>query len=261
MTTFQHALWGYEIDLPSGWIHEAIQDSNAFATTPEALRPDYQGENLGHLIIRGEWNWSRQPIAPLWNQHITKLSVMLGAKKLGAAPWTMRVGQGFEAEILLPKKANKRLWVGILTHDAIVLHFSVTHWKEEKEEFEPLATKIIQSLHFIEKAKNIPTNELGCPLPPDYTSTDPKIYLSDINDITHWQAYSGKANIGALQAFFLRELPIFGWMIDEYVPYPADSNLGFARFKINKADKFLTIGLLPTDETLNTANIIFKTKE
>lgn len=259
MTNYHQPLWGYKIDLPKGWIHKTIQDTEGFAKTPAALQSDYQGPDLGHLLIRGEWNWSRKPIGSLWNQHITKLSVMLGAKKLGSAPWKMVAGQGFEAEILLPKKTNRRLWVGILSRDAIILHLSVTHWKDERTNFEPTATKIIRSLRFIEKVKQLTINEKGCPIPPDYIPAAPKDLLIDIEDTTSWQSYKGHASIGALQAFFLRELPIHDWVIEEYIPYPADSNLGFARIKINKLESNLTIGLLPTNERVDTANIIIKT--
>jgi hypothetical protein len=259
MNTYQQPLWGYEIELPEGWIHQTIWETEGFARQPEALQPDYDGENLGHLLIRGEWNWSRQPIEPLWNQHITKLSVMLGAKKLGAAPWSLGVGQGFEAEILLPKKTNKRLWIGILAYDVAILHFMVTHWKEERAQFEPVVTQIIQSLRFVEQVKNVISNEFGCPIPPNYAATDPKNFLNDIQDAAPWQAYDGQASVGALQAFYLRELPVHGWEIEEYVPYPAQTNLGFARFKVQKKGQSLMVGILPIGEKEKTGKIVIKT--
>ena len=258
MTTYQHPLWGYELDLPKGWVHQRMQETDGFASHTEALQPNYEGANLGHLLIRGEWNWSRQSLEPLWNQHITKLSVMMGAKKLGAAPWTLGVGQGFEAEILLPKKTNKRLWIGILAYDATILHFMVTHWKEEREQFEPVITKIIQSLRFVKQVENVNNNKGGCPVPPGYATTDPKDFLNDIEDSASWEAYDGQASVGALQAFYLRELPNNGWEIEEYVPYPAQTNLGFARFKIRKQDQTLMLGIMPIKEFFQTGKIVIK---
>ncbi|MFN2233844.1 MAG: hypothetical protein ACK2U1_06410 [Anaerolineales bacterium] len=258
MNLYQQPLWGYELEFPQDWVHQTIQDTEGFARLPEALQPNYDGEKLGHLLIRGEWNWSRQPIEPLWNQHITKLSVMLGAKKLGSAPWALGDGRGFEAEILLPKKANKRLWIGILAYGSNILHFLVTHWKEERAQFEPLVTRIIQSLHFVDRVPNITINDLGCPIPPDYVPTDPKDYLNDIEETTFWQAYHGQASVGALQAFYLRELPNYNWRIDEYVPYPAQTNLGFARFNIHRNEQTLMLGILPLSTKIVTSSVVIK---
>jgi hypothetical protein len=258
MHKYLQPLWGYQLELPEGWIQQTIQDTEGFATTTDALQPDYDGPNLGHLLIRGEWNGSRQAIEGLWNQHLTKISVMLGAKKLGSAPWRLAAGRGFEAEILLPKKTRRRLWMGILAFDAIILHFLVTHRKAEREYFEPLVTQIIQSLRFVQQTPNIDTHDWGFPLPPDYTQTDPKKFLNDIEDTTLWQAYDGQASVGALQAFFLRELSNYSWDIEEYVPFPAQTNLGFARFKIRKGERLLTLGLLPIGDVTATGKVVIR---
>ena len=86
MTIFQHKLWGYELTYPDEWTHKSIQDTEGFAATPESLTPDYAGPKPEHLLVRGEWNGTRQPIETLWGQHVGKLAVMLGAKNVGATP-------------------------------------------------------------------------------------------------------------------------------------------------------------------------------
>jgi hypothetical protein len=259
MITFQQPLWGYELDLPNDWVHQTLQEAEGFARHPEALQPNYEGKLLGHLLIRGEWNWRRQTLEPLWNQHVTKLSVMLGAKKLGTSPWILNAGRGFEAEIQLPKKTKKRLWIGILAFDAIILHLMVTHWQEERDVFEPVATKIIQSLRFVNQVNNVTLNGMGCPIPPGYSITNPKNFLNDIENAASWQAYDGQDDVGALQAFFLRELPIYGWQIREYVPYPAQTNLDFARFSVKKQEQTLMVGILPIGEEKKEGKIVIKT--
>jgi hypothetical protein len=258
MNIYQQSLWGYQLELPAGWVHETIQDTEGFAASAEALTPNYEGENAGHLLIRGEWNGTRQPIEPLWNQHITRLSVMLGAKKLGAAPWQMSGGRGFEAEILLPKKANQRLWIGILAYEVILLHFMVSHPKEERQRFEPLVTQAIRSLRFLERTDPIPLDEAGIPLPGGYTPADPTAYLTDVAASPHWQAYDGQASIGALQAFYHRELPVYGWEIDEFTPFPNQTGLTFARLHITRGAQKAALGLLPLSEAGKNSAIVIK---
>ncbi|MEA3351225.1 MAG: hypothetical protein U9Q82_11430 [Chloroflexota bacterium] len=258
MTKFQHKLWGYELSYPDNWTHKTIEDSDGFAANPEALTPNYAGPDLGHLLVRGEWNGSRQPIETLWGQHVGKLAVMLGAKNIGAAPWQMGGASGFEVEIVLPKRSTKRLWAGILARGTTLLHFMVLHHKEERDRFEPLATQIISSLRFIEHADDIATNQAGLPLPPNYTPIDPNKALPDITDPEYWQAYDGNSGIGALQTFYLREARVHGWEITEYVPFPSESELDFARLKLQKEGRTATLGILPSDEEIPTAKIAIK---
>ncbi|MCJ7701717.1 MAG: hypothetical protein MUO62_09055 [Anaerolineales bacterium] len=258
MAIYQQPFWGYELDLPDSWVHQTIQDTEGFASIPEALQPEYEGPNLGHLLIRGEWNCSLQAIEPRWNQHLARLAIMLGAKNLGSAQWRMAGAIGFEAEIMLPTKTKKRLWVGILGKNTTILHFMVTHWMEERQWFEPLATEVISSLRFVDRAARINTDETGLPIPPGYQPTHPKTILPDIADLKPWRAYQGTASVGGLQAFYVREIPNHGWEVDEYVPYPSQVDLGFARLKLHKGNYQLTLGILPFGESPTTGVIVIK---
>lgn len=264
-TIFRHILWGYELTCPDNWIYQEVQDADGFAATPDALDPYSSGVDAGHLLVRGEWNWERKPIEPLWNQHIGMLAGMMGAKQVGSAPWKLGDAAGLEAEIVLPKKDNRRLWTGILMKDFRVLHFMVTHPKEVQDTFQPVATKLISSLRFPNRILGIRTNREGIPLPPGYEAVDPKSILADVSDPANWRAYSGKSGIGALQAFYIREAPIHNWDMEEYVPFPSSSDLGFARLQLRRSDLKLTLGMMPYDLTgsgtitsSSPANIVIK---
>lgn len=274
MKVFRHLLWGYELTYPDHWTHQSIQDADAFVphvsltiaqATNEALNSDNDELDSGQLLVRGEWNWERTPIEPLWTRHIGLLAGMMGAKQVGSAPWKLGDAVGLEAEIVMPKKDNRRLWTGILMHDFRVLHFMVTHPKETREAFEPEVTKVISSLRFPNRILGIKTNREGIPLPPRYESVDPKSILADVSDPANWRAYSGKAGIGALQAFYLRELPIHNWEMEEYVPFPSSSELGFARLQLRRSNLKITLGMMPYDPSgsgtitpSSPANIVLK---
>jgi hypothetical protein len=258
MTLYIQPFWGFKIDLPKGWVHQAIQDSDGFASHAEALTPGYEGPDLGHLLVRGEWNPTRKDIQPLWSQHVTRLSIMLAAKKLGSAPWLMGGGQGFEAEILLPKTTGKRLWVGILSYDRTILHFMVSHWMTERPTFEPIVTEIIRSLRFIPEIQSVQLTEEGIPIPPGYETTDPQTILTDLLDHTGWQAYQGAISISALQAFYWRELQNQGFNMEEYIPYPSETRLGFARFRFTKGQRSFNLGILPVGPEPSNGDIIIK---
>ena len=244
MTVFQHTLWGYELTYPEQWMHESVQDADAFHNV---LDSDDEGLDFGQLVVRGEWNWERKPIKPFWDRHIGMMAGIIGAKEVGSAPWKLGNAVGLEAEIVLPKKDNQRLWMGILTHDFRVLHFMVTHPKETREVFEPVATKVISSLRFLYQISGIKTSREGIPLPPGYQAVDPKSVLADIADPQNWRAYSGAAGIGALQAFYIREVPLHNWDLEEYVPFPNDTEFGFARLQLRRRDLKITLGLMPYD--------------
>lgn len=248
MPVFQHILWGYEFTYPDGWIHQTIQDTEGFAASPEAFEADYDGADGGHLLVKAEWNGVRQTIGPLWTRHIGMLAGMLGARKVGSAPWSISGAVGLEADILLPKKGNTRLWTGILALDYLVLQFVVVHPKKARRFFEPHATKIIRSLKFIEGAPGIQRNELGLPLPPGYINTDPRSIVPDIQASAAWSAYTGESPCDALQAFFIRAAPAYGWSIQEYLPFPGPADLGFARMQLTQAERKLTLGIMPVGE-------------
>ena len=245
MAVFQHVLWGYELTYPDDWTHQSQGAVEEFAAIPEALTPEYIGPDSGQILVRGEWNCARQSIEPIWNRHIGMLASWLGAKQIGSAPWRMAGATGLEAEIVLPKKDNRRLWTGILERNFTVLHFVVLHLKEERAEFEPQATKIISSLRFPAEMFGVLTTEDGLPLPPDYMPIPPQEALNDISDPTSWRAYHGQDGIDALQAFYLREAPNYGWTVQEYAPFPSPTELGFARLKLEKGGKLITLGILP----------------
>ncbi len=251
MPIFQHILWGYELTYPDGWAHQPIQDADGFAALPEALDMAYTTENAGLLLARGEWNWARQPVEPFWNRHIAMLASMLGAKQVGSAPWQMGGASGLEAEIVLPKKDNRRLWAGVLGRDFRILHFVVVHPKDQRQQFQPLATAIISSLRFPPYIPGLAQTDEGLPLPPGYTPLDPQSVIHDIPNPQNWRAYAGQAGAGALQAFYLREAPAHDWDVTEYAPFPgppdSPDNLGFARLRLRRGEQQITLGILPFD--------------
>jgi hypothetical protein len=263
MTIFQHIYWGYEITCPDFWHHQKIQDTDYFVSNVKAVESNYDGSGAGQIQIRGEWNWSRQNVEPLWNTQLGKLASIFGAKNVSSAPWRLGEAFGLEAEIVLPKKDNLRLWTGILMHDFLILHFLVTHPKEEREKFEPEATKIISSLGFPKTIAGVQFSSEGLPLPPDFTAIDPQHILKDISDPDRWRAFSGVSDVGALQSFYLRELTLHKWKIVEYVPFTSLSELGFARYKLEKDKQQITLGLMPAEEVESgnkstQSNIVYK---
>jgi hypothetical protein len=258
MATFSDPLWGYLLTYPDDWVHHTSGDIEAFAATESALNTEYAGPQAGILLTRCEFNHTGENIDPLWNSHITKLSLMLGAKDVGSVHLAMGGGRGYEAEIVLPKKQNQRLWTGILSYGLTILHLMAAHPLDHRDWFQPLATQIVTSLRFLSKMTKLETTVAGIPLPPDYISTDPTTLLRDITGQLGWQAFKGHASPGALQAFYLRELPPLGWEITEYVPYPGKSNLNFARFKLHKENQTATLAILPSEGKESHGNIVIK---
>ena len=262
MAVFQHVLWGYELTYPDDWAHRTLGAMEGFAAIPEALTPDYAGPDSGQILVRGEWNCARQPIEPIWNRHIGMLASWLGARQVGSAPWRMGGATGLEAEIVLPKKDDRRLWTGILEHNFTVLHFMVLHLRQERPEFEPFATRIISSLRFPPEMAGVMTDPEGLPLPPDYSPIQPQNVLPDIADPAQWRAYDGQSGADALQAFYLREAVNYGWSVEEYVPYPSPADLGFARIKLTKGQQSVTLGIMPYSagdkNTPALARLVFK---
>jgi len=253
MKNFQHILWGYELVYPDDWVHKAVGETQAFAENPQALTPGYSGPKSGHLLVSAEWNAFGKPIEPIWKQHIAKVASMIGAKKVASAPWHMGGGIGLEAEIKLPKRDRKRMWVGILMHGLTVLKFVVAHPLEERPTFEPPVTEIIKSLKFPQRMAGVETSSEGLPLPPDYTPIDPTTIIPDIADQHDWRAYDGSGEVGALQAFYVREAPIFGWQIEEYLPFPGDTGLNFARLRMRRNERQVILGIMPFGEQEDAA--------
>ncbi len=258
MKSFQHPLWGYEIQIPNTWFHMRFKDKDGFAANPKAFEPDYEGERLGQLLIHGEWNALQKPAEVLWKQHISKTAMLLGAKDIASAPWSIKGYSGYEVEIVLPKKSEKRLWAGVLERGWLVLTFMVLHWKVNRESFEPLVSEVIKSLRFIEQAKGVSTTQKGIPLPPGVTPADPSTIINDILEPEAWQAYQSHHPLGQLQAFYTRELPQYEWDIEEYIPFPNQGEHPFARYKINKGDRSSLIGLFSGTEKDEHNMIVLK---
>jgi len=254
MAEFQNLLWGFSLTYPEGWARQSTAEADGLAPDPQAFSA---AEDQPHLFLRGEWNGRRQPIAPLWNQHVTQTAIMLGAKKLGASPFSMGGANGFEAEIQLPQRENRRLWLGILARDTLILHLMVSHPKSLRAEFEPLATKVISSLKFLPRVDGLAVTAEGLPLPPRYAPVAPASLVPDAQG--NWQAYAGESSIGALQAFYYRELPNYGWEIDEFIPFPNQVEIDFARLRIRKDGLTATLGILPSgDPKRPSGNLVLK---
>ncbi|NPA92718.1 MAG: hypothetical protein GXO56_03455 [Chloroflexi bacterium] len=253
MPTFVHPLWGYAIDYPEGWAHRDEGEVVAFAARPEALDPEYEGEGMGYLLIRPELNPFLRPIEPLWTEYITKIAIMRGAKKLGASPLKVGNLQGYEAELLLPAKLNRRLWVGLLAAGGVILHLMVTHRKDDRALFQEPASKMVKSLRFVERVEGVKLSPRGLPLPADYQPASPTEVVEGVDDPAQWEAFTGKAPIAALQVFYLREAPLHGWKIAEYYPYPNPyTPAPMARLRLEKDDQTAAVGLIPREEGRQT---------
>ncbi len=259
MLEFRQPLWGYSIQYPDDWIHESHGDTEAFATSPAALDKDRSGPQDGHLLVRGEFNFRGEQVDKLWKDHLVKLALKMGAKDLGSARLSIGGGEGFEAELVLPKKENQRLWTGFLSFGLTVLHLAVAHPLDQRAWFEPVASSIVASLRFGRQTLDLNTMRAGIPLPDSFLPVEPTSLLRDIENQNDWSAYRGPASVGALQAFYLRELPHLGWEFEEFIPYPNQVELGFARFLVKKGEQMLTVAILPASE--QSSAIIIKAKQ
>ncbi len=254
MAIFQHIFWGYTLTFPEEWVHRTLGEVEGFAARAEALESGYAGEQAGHLLVKAEWNAALQPVEPPWAQQMGTTAGMIGAKKVGSAPWQMAGATGLEAEFVLSKQTNLRLWSGLLARDFLVLHFMVAHPKEERAWFEPLATRLIASLRFLPTVEGVTVNAAGLPVPPGYGPVDARQIIPDLTEPQRWQAYGGPgATMGALQAFYLRELVALGWTMDEFVPFLAPVDLGFARFTLRRGETSAVVGLMPAGAAPLTA--------
>ena len=259
MKLFQHQLWGYQIQLPEEWQHQRFASRDGFALDPNAFEPDYQGDTLAQVLIHGEWNSLKKPVVEIWQRHLGKVSLMLGAKNLASASWEMAGARGYEVEIKLPKKNPQRLWTGILENGLLVLSFLALHWKDRREEMEPVLSRIIASLKYLKGVDDLPQTEWDFPLPSGAESANPLSIVADIPDPENWQAYLTEHSPGALQAFYTRELPNLGWEITRYVPYPNPGELPFARVLIMKEGVEYSLGIMPVGEGGQVGSIVLKT--
>jgi hypothetical protein len=275
MSIYQHALWGYQLTYPDDWLHQSVVEADglqaeAFAAGGEAFQPGYDGPRSGQIAVRAEWNPTRAEVEGLWERKIGLLASMMGATQVGAAPWKLRPAgaTGVEAEIVLPKREKIRLWTGILARGFHVLHFMVTHPKDERDWFEPIATQIISSLSFAERIEGLEVSPQGLPLPPGYVPVAASQLVQDIAEPELWRGYAGASPADALQAFYVREAPNRGWEILEYRPFPQNVEMGFARFKLGKVGGngsgrvHLTVGIMPygkdTVSPNSPANIVVR---
>ncbi len=258
--TFQQKLWGYELTYPDDWTHRSMGEVEGFAARPEALDAVQDKPQSGHLLVRAEWNGIGHPIDALWEAHIAKVAGMVGAKNVGSAPWTLAGATGYEAEIVLPKKEQNRLWVGFLSRGAILLEFMVAHPLEERPWFEPQVTDLLKSLTFSGHVDDLAVHESGIPLPPDCKPIDPTEILKDIPDPARWQTFDSPHSMGGLQAFYAREAPHYGWTIETFQPFPGQHDLGFARLGLRQDDRLIALGLIPYQgDTDLLGRIAFKT--
>lgn len=217
----------------------------AFAAIPEGLDREYSGPKAGFVLVRGEFNHTGESIDPLWDSHITKISMMIGAKDLGSAPFAVEGGRGYEAEIVMPKSQNKRLWAGILSYGLTILHLMAEHPLDQKDSFEPIGSEIIKSLRFIRQIPDMDITENNMPLPSNVEPSDPNNLLPALDDLQLWEAYTSPSGIGSLQAFYTRELPRYGWEIAEFYPFPSQADIPYARIYLTRGKERVILAILP----------------
>jgi hypothetical protein len=249
MTRYQHPLWGFSFELPSDWKFNINGDQ----VTIDRQSQTHLDDGCGSLQVRAEWNGTLQSVEPIWTRHAGKLASIFGAREVGSAPWSMAGATGVEAEVQLPKKGGVRLWAGVLTTGYLVLQFAVTHVLEKKKELDPIYTRLISSLRFVDHIGDLKTNLQNIPLPPGCSPADPTKIVNEITDPQIWEAYREAGSIGALQAFYQRELPQYGWNVLEFVPFPV-SSFGFARFKLEREAQFITLGIMPSGEAVSNGS-------
>jgi hypothetical protein len=245
MKTHVSPLWGYALDHPDGWAHRSLPDGDAFARVEAALAPGYAGPLAGHIMISAEWNGLRREVGPIWNEHVARVATMFGAKDVRSSPWQFGPLIGFEAEIALPQKEASRLWLGVLSHELILLKLLVSHPMIFRAEFEPQATEVLRSLRLLETVPDLPQHACGLPLPPQSTPTSASEILENLGDRGSWEAFELPYSTGAAQAFYWREAPAAGWEITSFQPYPGDHPHPFARVGMRRGDRVAALGILP----------------
>ncbi len=246
MADFQQHYWGYEITYPDDWTHATHGEVEAFAMHRQALDSAYDGPHMGYLLIRAEYNPYQKPIQPVWAQHLAKIGVMHAAKKVGSAPFEVGVLQGFEAELVLPQRDNRRLWVGILAAGSIILHLMVTHRKTEKDTFQPIFSQMVASLRFAGQVADVTQTPGGMPLPREAEPAAIEDVYPHHDDASRWEAYHCAAAADALQIFYAREAPVHGWELLALDPYPnQDEKKTWASLIVHKTGQGAAIHILP----------------
>lgn len=246
MQNYTQPIWGYQLNYPDEWFHRRMQGVDAFAPLDHLFKSNDQALQRCHLLIQPEWNGMLERVEPLWEAHIARVAGMIGAKNLGTASWELAGASGLEAEIVLPRSSQERLWVGMLPFEHILLKFMVYHPLQERAWFEPKATQIMKSLQFLEHVTDIAITKNGIPLPNGCRDVDPLDVIIDADDIHRWLTFEVDETIGAVQAFYIREALPHGWTIEEFMPYPNLEALTFARFRIVRGEQVAGVGLLPT---------------
>jgi hypothetical protein len=244
-TTFIQALWGFSVDYPAAWVHQSLPDGETLARAEDALAPRAEGPLAGHIIVSAEWNGVRREIGPIWTDHVARVASMLGARRVQSAPWRIGAAEGMEAEVVLPAKHPDRLWLGILSHELIVLKFLVSHPQACRAKFEPQATTVLRSLRFLEQVPRLPRHACGLPLPPRCTSLPASAILEDMVGPGSWEALATPHSMGALQAFYWREARAADWEVTSFQPYPGNHSLPFARVGLHKRGTAVALGILP----------------
>jgi hypothetical protein len=261
MSTFQHPLWGYEVTYPDDWVHATHGDVEAFAPHSAALDIHYEGERMGYLLLRAELNPYQKPIEPLWAEHLTRIAVMHAAKKVGSSLFTVGNAKGFEAELLLPRRENKRLWVGILSAGGIILHLMVMHRKTERAAFQPIVSKIVASLRFAASVSDVRVTPRGMPIPASCVPAPVEELFPQANPEDQWEAYRGGGAADALQIFYLREAPAHGWESLAYFPFPGKTpDITYATLLLHKEGIGAAVHILPVgkDTPLSEGNIVIQ---
>ena len=227
MQVFQQHFWGYEVSYPEDWVHAAHGDVEAFGMHEQALDLNYDGKGMGYLLIRCELNPYQSPIAPLWSKYLARVAVMHSAKNVGSSPFRVGNMEGFEAELVLPRRENKRLWVGILSAGGILLHLMVLHRKTEFDAFQPIVSGMVSSLRFAESVSDLRVTPRGMPIPKGSVSAPAEEIFPEAESLApyteSWDAFRTDAPIDALQIFYLREAPVHGWELLAYSPFPGKS--------------------------------------
>jgi len=88
------------------------------------------------------------------------------------------------------------------------------------------------------------TTPEGIPLPPGNLSIDLLLAVSNLKHPEARAAFEINEGIGSAHPFYLCEVIAQEWTIDEYMPCHNGQSLGFARFRLVRAEHVAGVGLL-----------------